>query len=165
MERKCWVCQPGGVRKYPLLILVLVVSSTNMPPHKAPSVWGGPVRCVTEPLIAARITSGGQNMERWDGFAIWWLSGFPCLHFLPHLFFQRLKYAHYFCCSSVYVISSGLAYFVWFGCELYTLHGRSPARFRTPVRLPVLAWTGLNASINTVVTAYLPARFELCFTP
>lgn len=38
VERKCWFCQPGGVRKYPILILVLVVSSTNMPPHRAPSV-------------------------------------------------------------------------------------------------------------------------------
>lgn len=121
LKRKREVCQPGGGRKYPLLILVFVVSSTNMPPHKAPSVWGSPVRCVTEPLIAAQITSGGQNTEHGDNFAIWWLSGFPCLHFLPHLFFQRPKYAHYFCCFSVYVISSSLTYFMWFGCELYTV--------------------------------------------
>ena len=63
-KRKCGVCQPKGGRKYPLLILVFVVSSTNVPPHKAPSVWGSPVRCVTVPLMAARITSRGWNMER-----------------------------------------------------------------------------------------------------
>lgn len=166
VERKC--CLParrGGGRKYPLLILVLVVSNTSMPPHKAPSVWGSPVRCVAEPLIAAQITSGGQNMERWDDFAIWRLSGFPCLHFLPHLFFQRPKYAHYFCCFLVYVISSSLTYFVRFGCELYTVPGRSPACFRTTNRLSVLAQTGLNASCNTVVAAYLPTCFKLGFTP
>lgn len=59
------VCQLGGVRKYPLLILVLVVSSTSMPPHKAPSVWGSPVRCVAEPLRRSH-----QEARTWNAKTI-----------------------------------------------------------------------------------------------